>query len=148
MSFIKNLLIHLRVSLIVGGITALLMFISGWSLEMIEEGDFRKLINYILSTSILLISAILFYRLTSILSLGWTFLNFVLNVAFCIIEVGLFATILEDTFLFQTYGLVHAFVALLESIFFAVNKVLLDDIFQVFGAEVKRTMRITRDRAE
>lgn len=136
MSFRKSLLFHLKPALILGVITQLLLFLTNWIIISFDR-DLR-LLNFVLGNLIILAAIIYFYRRTIIFPLGWTLLNLLLNIGIGCCELGILSIFIEDTFLFHSKILTPFYLAMIASFFLALNKVVLDEMFQTFGVtEIK-----------
>ncbi len=92
----------------------------------------------------ILTGLIVFYRLTSILTIGWTVLSFIINFILWTAEQVLIEKKLHDTILYQEDGIAQVFVLTLGALLFAFNKILIDLILISVGVNCKKEMRIER----
>ena len=138
MSAIKRITKNFWVAMAIGSIVGLLTFSFIYIFSFLGYGVL--LFAYIFS----LVGLILFYKLTSVLNLGWTVLSFFLNLVIWKGEQILLAEKFQDTVLYQVEGITLIFVLAFGSLLFAINKGLLDELFRLSGIEIRDEMIITK----
>ncbi|MGC1240900.1 MAG: hypothetical protein WA874_04890 [Chryseosolibacter sp.] len=136
MTLLRRLITNIWVALAIGAIVGLLTFLFVWSFSFLGYG--ALLFAYIF----ILLGLILFYKLTSVLSIGWTVLSFFMNFILWTFEQVVFEKRFHDTVLYQEEWVTQSFVLTFGSLLFAFNKVLLDEVFRLVGVKVKDEMRI------
>lgn len=132
MSFKQNVLNHLKPALVIAIIGQLLLILLNWSVNQFEQDP--RAVNFFVANLILLAAIVVFYRRTTIFNVGWTILSVLLTIGAVFCEFSILS-VFEDSPLFKTRIVIQVCLMLLFSFFLALNKVILDEMFLIFGAK-------------